>query len=426
MTNQIEHDDSATLLICTVGGSPEPIVASLLHWQPLRVRFVHTPQTKGDIDAKIIPKAREEGVELDRGRYELFELPDGQDLASCLERLRRLTSEVDSWIARGADSRVVVDFTGGTKCMSAAMTLQARRWPCLFSYVGGGERTKDGVGVVVSGTERIILQTNPWDALGYQAVEDFAVLFDQHAFAAAEKVASVAKTSIVRQYRKRELAVLEQLAKAFEAWDRFDHKSSVATLDGVAKSANDLRAVLGADKGDRVLQTMDRIALHLSELCRAARPSRHDVLDLLANAKRRKDEGRFDDAVARLYRAIEASAQLALKDRHAIESTEKVPLDRVPEPYRTAWAPRAEHGVVALGLQDSYSLLVGLGDRVGLAFAAAELNSPKSPLMARNRSILAHGFDRISAGVFDKLWVAALSLADLEESDLVVFPRLSE
>ncbi|MDR7420418.1 MAG: TIGR02710 family CRISPR-associated CARF protein [Armatimonadota bacterium] len=333
----------STLLICTVGGSPEPIVAALKHWRPVRVRFVHTPQTKGDVEEKIIPEARGEGLDLDAGRYDLFELPDGQDLASCLDRLRQLTPEVTNWLGRGDQFQVVVDYTGGTKCMSAAIALQARRWPCLFSYVGGSERTKDGVGVVVSGTEKVLYQANPWDALGYQAVEDFIVLFDQRAFVAAANVAAGAKTRVSRADRKREFAVLEQLAKAFDAWDRFDHKASKTCLGDVAKSANDLRAVLGSAKGQRVLEAVEWSRSHLEELCRAAPPSRHHVLDLLANAKRRKDEGRVEDAVARLYRAIEAVAQVALKERHGMESTEEIPLDRVPETLRHEWASRAKN-----------------------------------------------------------------------------------
>jgi CRISPR-associated protein (TIGR02710 family) len=402
------------------------VVAALKQWRPLRVRFVHTPQTKGDIDAKIVPAARSEGLDLDPGRYDPFELPDGQDLASCLDRLRQLTPEVGEWVARGPGFQVVVDFTGGTKCMSASIGLQASRWPCLFSYVGGSERTKDGVGVVVSGAEKIVHQANPWDALGHQAVEDFVVLFDQRAFVAAAKVAGVAKTRVSRPDRKREIAVLEQLAKAFDAWDRFDHQSSSATFDNVAKSANDLRAVLGPAQGNQVLDSVRRLANHLGELCRAAPPSRHHVLDLLANAKRRKDEGRVDDAVARLYRTIEAVAQVALKESHGIESTEKVPLDRVPESLRPEWASRAKDGVVALGLQDAYALLASLNDPLGEKFRSAALNGTKSPLAARNRSILAHGFDRVSEGVFDKLWTTALSLAGIEQASLPSFPTLAE
>jgi CRISPR-associated protein (TIGR02710 family) len=416
----------SSLLICTVGGSPEPIVATLKQWRPARVLFVHTPQTRDDIETTVIPKARDEDVALDPGRYDLFELPDGQDLAGCLDHLRSLTPDVTAWAARGAAFQIVVDFTGGTKCMSVALGIQASRWPCMFSYVGGNERTKDGVGVVVSGAEKIVHETNPWDALGYQAVGDYVVLFDQHAFLAAANIASVTMRQVSRPDHKRELAVLEQLAKALDAWDRFNHATSKNLLDGVAKSANDLRAVLGSGRGDRILDGATRLAAHLGQICQATPPSRHHVLDLLSNAKRRKDEGRLDDAVARLYRAIEAMAQVALKDRHGIEGTEKVSLDRVPESLRTQWASRLKDGVVALGLQDAYALLRSLNDPLGQKFNKTDLDGPESPLTARNRSILAHGFDQVSARVFDKLWTAALFLADIMEMDLPSFPSVGE
>ena len=419
-------EQTSTLLVCTVGGSPEPIVASLKTWRPMRVRFVHTPQTKDDVATKVVSKAHEEGVDLDAGRYDLFELPNGQDLEICLDHLRQLTPVVSEWIARGAAFRVVVDFTGGTRCMSAAIAIQASRWPCVFSYVGGNERTKDGVGVVVSGAEKVVHQTNPWDALGHQAVEDYVVLFDQHAFLAAANVATVTMKRVSRPDRKREFAVLKNLAEALYAWDRFDHTTSKNLLDGVAKSANDLRAVFGSAKGERILAGVTRLATHLAEICQAKPPSRHHVLDLLANAKRRKDEGRADDAVARLYRAIEAIAQVALKERHGVESTEKVPLDRVPDALREAWASRANEGIVALGLQDAYQLLAGLNDPVGAKFQSAGLSGKTSPLVARNRSILAHGFERVSDAVFDKLWTSAPSLADVDATSLPSFPTLAQ
>jgi CRISPR-associated protein (TIGR02710 family) len=415
---------TSTLLICTVGGSPEPIVAALKQWRPMRVRFVHTPATKGKI-AEILLKSREEGVDLDAGRYDLLELPDEQDFTSCVEQLRGLTDEVRGWTARGDGCQVVVDITGGTKCMTAALAIQASHWQCLFSYVGGKERTKDGVGIVVSGSEIVRHAQNPWDALGHQAVDDFVVLFDQHAYLAAANVATATMRRVSRPDRKRELSSLEQLAKALEAWDRFDHATSKNLLESVSKSANDLRAALGPTRGDRVLAGAAQLVTHLGQLGEAPPPSRRHVLDLLANAQRRKDEGRFDDAVARLYRALEAIAQVALKEGHGIESTEKVPLEKVPEFLRTTWAARATEGVVALGLQDDYALLEALGDYIGKAFREAGLSDTKSPLVARNRSILAHGFERVKDAVFTKLWTSALSLANVDAASLPSFPELS-
>lgn len=417
-------DRKETFLVCTVGGSPEPVIAALKHWCPVRVCFVHTPETKRDIEEKIVPKVREERVDFDGGRYDLLELPDGQDVASCLERLRRLTPEIEAWLERGSEHQVVVDFTGGTKCMSASIALQASRWPCLFSYVGGTERTKDGVGVVVTGTEKIVRNANPWDALGYRAVEDFVVLFDQRAFSAAAKVASEAKMRASNPSRKREFAVLEQFANAFDAWDRFDHRGAKSELENVWKSINDFREALGAS--DELVHHVERDREELEKMCSASRPSRPLVLDLLANAKRRREEGRFDDAVARLYRAIEAAAQVALKERHGIENTSRTPVERIPESLRPSLAPRAVEGLVALGVQDAYALLASLGDPLGKTFQSQKLDGRESPLVARNQSILAHGFERASEEVVDKLWRAALALLGAEEASLPRFPILGK
>jgi hypothetical protein len=119
-------------------------------------------------------------------------------------------------------------------------------------------------------------------------------------------------------------------------------------------------------------------------------------------------------------------AQVALKEQHGVESTEIVPLDRVPEALRAEWASRTNEGVVKLGLQEAYALLAGLNDPLGAKFQSAGLSGKTSPLVARNRSILAHGFERVSDAVFEKLWTSALSLTDLDAASLPSFPALAE
>jgi CRISPR-associated protein (TIGR02710 family) len=231
---------------------------------------------------------------------------------------------------------------------------------------------------------------------------------------------------MTRDDRKSELSVLEQLAHAFAAWERFDHKGAASAFRNVEKRGNDLRSVLGRDRADRILGDVGRFAAHLGEIHNATPPSRHHVVDLLANAQRRNQEGRIDDAVARLYRAVEAHAQVALRDFHGIASTANVPLDRIPLSLRQQWEPKAREGSVPLGLQDAYALLDALEDQVGKAFMDARLDAAHSPLTARNRSILAHGFDRVSPEVFERLWKATLTLVDCQQTDLPCFPRLGD
>ncbi len=412
------------LLICTVGSRSEPNVVSIKHWQPSRVVFVHSPETKANIDNQILPTLERDDLRLAPGQCEFFEIADKEDFAGCIDQLRELTAEVISWVTRGAGYQVVVDFTGGTKCMSAALAVHATRWPCSFSYVGGDERDRGGVGVVVSGSENVVHSVNPWDALGYQTIEQFLTLFDEYAFGSAARVADEAKRRVSREDRKREFAVLANLAKAFDAWERFDHGKAATMLREVDKQSNDLRAVLGVKKGNTVLRELTRLASHLAKLDGVSGPTRDHIVDLLGNAQRRWREGRFDDAVARLYRAIEATAQLRLAEGYGIKTTEGVPLERLPAALRARWETRAEDGHVRLGLQDAYALLSALGDPLGEEFRKRKLHERESDLSARNRSILAHGFERVSEKVCDKLWRVALDLAGVQEGELPVFPKL--
>jgi CRISPR-associated protein (TIGR02710 family) len=232
--------------------------------------------------------------------------------------------------------------------------------------------------------------------------------------------------NVGEQSRKRELNALKLLAEACDAWDRFDQKSAMTKLQELAKYDNDLRAVFGQSKADEVRTRTHMHLDYLRKLVEGNSPSMLHVADLLANAQRRKAEGRIDDAVARLYRAIESLAQVALAERHQINNTKQVPLDRAPEALRGQWAARAEEGLVFLGVQDAYSLLDALGDELGTKFKQLQLHDrQRSPLTARNQSILAHGFERVSDKVFEQLWNAALQLAQIQEADLPVFPRMA-
>lgn len=419
-------DAMHTFLLCTVGGSPEPIVASLKYWAPRRIVFLPSEQTRGDLAAKVLPLLEREAAPLDPGLYDVVTLPDAQDLSGCVRKLRELTPRVEDWLGRGDEFQVVLDFTGGTKCMSAALALQGRRWRCSFSYVGGTERTKENVGVVVSGKEQIVHAQNPWGALGFQAVEDAMLLFDQGVYDAAAALLQSALRSVGDAAKKREINALQAVAEAYDHWDRFKHKDAMNKLRDAEKGENDFTAMLGGQRAGRLLADVRRHRSLLEIMAeQPPGPTRERVADLIANARRCRRRGRYDDAVARLYRAIEAVAQCRLGGEHQISDTGHVPLDRLPGELRQTWANRLNGGAIFLGLQDDYELLASLGNPLGALFRELDLHDrKKSPLTARNQSILAHGFDAVSPKVFDQLWEAALRLAGLEEGELVQFPTL--
>jgi CRISPR-associated protein (TIGR02710 family) len=385
------------------------------------VLFIHSPDT-GET-ARAITK--ELGL-LPPGSWDLKGVNDEQDFGDCVRQIRSLDDQIEGWLRKGTEYDAVVDFTGGTKCMSAALSLVSRRWPCAFSYVGGTERTRGGTGIVVSGKEETLVTQNPWNALGYQAIEDACLLFDQHAFVPAANLLNEARQAADDDAVKRSLSTFHQLCEGYGLWDRFQHKDAIQRIGNVLKNAADLQAALGSNRSEAVLRSIRQHHQTLQEI--VAQPwSRAMVADLLGNAHRRKHEARYDDGVARLYRAIESLAQLALAERHEIPSTDGVALERIPESLRERWAPRAENGKLLVGLQDAYILLAELGDDEGKLFRQLKLDVPRrSPLTARNQSILAHGFQPVVPVVFDQMWEATMKLGKFSNENLPEFPRLAK
>jgi CRISPR-associated protein (TIGR02710 family) len=414
-----------TLLICTVGGAPEPIVASILAHRPQRIVFAASPETKSTVAERIGPAlaAHESPFVLEPGRFDFAEVSNAQSFAQCVREMRDThVRHVQPWLERGADYQVIVDFTGGTKCMTSALALAARRWNCRFSYVGGTERTKDGVGIVVSGREQIIHGANPWDALGFEAVDQAVLLFNHGDLGAAARLLDEAKQRAGESV-KRGLNTLHQLCEAYDLWDRFQHRDGRTRLQNVLKAPSDL-LVWFPTSAHGLIRAAES---HVQWLDRLPHQSRPFVCDLLGNADRCADRGRYDDAVARLYRVCEAAAQFRLSELQLTEKPDgKILHERVPEPLRTEWAGRVKQGSVTLGLQDDYSLLAAVNDPLGRRFGELALNErDRSPLNDRNNSILAHGQSPLSKRSYANLRDVLLQLLQLQPDEVPQFPVLN-
>jgi CRISPR-associated protein (TIGR02710 family) len=419
-------------LVATVGGAPEPLVASLLHWHPLRVIFIVSRETRSLIEDQIVPLVRVVGwPDFDAGRWESFEITDAQDYSRTFDQLRRLDTRVAEWQRNHRNTEIIADFTGGTKAMSAALALAAGRWPCRVSYVGGTERTKDGVGVVASGKEQIVHAQNPWNTLGILALDEARLLLEKHSFGAAASLLRSALIRVSDPARKDELNAVATLADALADWDRFQHRSALEKLEKLTRHTNNLETALGREAAQRLLQNADHLRSHLKKLINTPSNngqiglSRELIFDLLANAQRRLDEERWDDATARLYRVLEAIAQLQLIG-YGYCDTGSVPVDKLPEPLRTQLQTAADNGVVKLGLQDAWRLLALLNNAVGLKFQKSDLaDRTRSPLTARNQSILAHGFAPVSGTTATNLFDAALQLLGIGKAELPQSPVMT-
>ena len=442
------------LLIASVDDCPEPVIASIYRWRPGRIVFVRSDNSADGID-RILGELKNKGCELSKDQYSEIVLLDASDFAKCVqEMVDGLAAAVAEWCGKDDDFECIVDFTGGTKCMTAALALVARPWPkSSFSYVGANER---GLGEGNGGTPGpIVRSVNPWNALGYQAVEDSVEAFDRHAFSEGSQILKDARDRIPEDsLRKSELNDLAMFMDAYDSWSRSEYAKAFNTFNTCFKNANNIAASLNHTSKKYIANYTGQAISRLSSLKKGSdRPTRELLEDLISDAWRRRHEGRHVDAVARLYRAVEATAQLRMFEKYGIRSTGKVLVSKLPESMRERLGLHSENSTttrrwdliefveslltrtrstgekatgqtVALGLQGSYEFLIQKGDPLGERFKSLGWNGKESPLSMRNNSIAGHGFAPVSSEISDRLWKGTLELAELSEEQVFRFPRL--
>ena len=173
--------------------------------------------------------------------------------------------------------------------------------------MGGSRRTKEGKGVVESGSEKIVVVANPWDALGYQAIEEAVSVFNKGGYAAAAALLDGAVKNADEPSLKRELATLKAVMDGYAAWDRFNHKTAKGKFDDALKNQNDLTSIFKHHVEEWICQVKNH-RTHIEKLVDQTEATRAWVQDLLHNARRRAEEDRYDDACPSISRLRSAGA----------------------------------------------------------------------------------------------------------------------
>ena len=417
-----EEGPMSKAMIISVGGTPEPVVKTLETHGPEFVCFFCSEATVENV-GQIKAMARERGVEV-RNRNVM--VSDPEDLAACYRGALEACDRVES--AGYPPEDVVVDYTGGTKTMSAALVLATVNRGYGFSYVGGTARDKKGQGVVLSGHEVVRTgMTSPWRVFAVEEKRTFAALFNRHLYRAA---AEVMERALVREPSERRLlAALRDLARAYQHWDAFRHAQAKEFLKGAIEGLS-IRLEHVPDPG--LSQTLNGASATLDFLKRLQqdtrgfrRMSRLQVVDLLANAGRRARGGRADDAVGRLYRALELVAQIAFEEAFGCPTGNADP-DRLPEDLRERyrhkyWNPQVS--ACQIPLRAAFEALAAAGRLEGVRFVERAGEFEKI-LYARNHSILAHGFTPVAPDLperFEALIRDAFGIRERVEFPEVLF-----
>lgn len=439
---------SALILSC--GGSPEPLIFCI---EDLKPDFTYFLCSEGSVDiAEDIVKH----CYLHEDQFNLKVVSNHESLEECFAKSREIIQELQKEY-----DNVHVDFTGGTKPMVAGLVLAAIGEKCTYSYVGTENlkgRDKNGLGVVQDGFESIKDQRDPYDVFAVIEFNNGIEFFNKYQYEAAKLNFQEASEKLESEQLKELSQIYVELIEVYERWDKFKNVfGKKLTLNNRLKqildkinNSNNLKNHFEENYPKFTLQIENNIEFLDLKLSKQGRIKPKNVEyylpDLLNNAYRRIEEGKYDDAVARLYRSIELIAQMSLTKQNIIneqnlwanaefsinvldvDSIQDIKVQDTLETFSDYQKAKNNlKNTFRLALKNSYELLESLGSE----FAKDYLNDDEihTNITSRNRSILAHGLQPIDKKKANKLYSQVLTYAKrafpeiVEYMDMADFPK---
>jgi CRISPR-associated protein (TIGR02710 family) len=379
------------VLILTVGTTREPLEVALSEHAPEGVVFLAS-QASHPVAAELL---RDYGASF---RQHTLLLEDAESLLEAYQKALLALRKALEWEAKA----IVADLTGGTKPMAAGLTLALTGRGVVFSYVGG-ERRDPETGRVLSGHERLRLLEDPTARFGLREWAGFTRAWNALNLGMALSELEGLLSRPLSPSEARFYRAMQGVVEGLMEWDRFRHREALNRLSAHLPVALAVAEAWGHGSKVRVLKGLEALLPHLQSIVEAGEKPTFPLLqDLLANAERRAALGRFDDALARLYRALELAVEADLQERLGIALKDpKTWPEGFPESLRERiMKPR---GLMEL-LEAAFDLDLAFGQRGTLAQRLyGEKNRLQALLQKRHGSILAHGTRPVEREDYERL-----------------------
>jgi CRISPR-associated protein (TIGR02710 family) len=306
------------ILICTVGGSHQPIVSAITEQHPDYVIFICTGQDPatgqqgsvlqitgqgmcikanyGDAKPTLPSIPVQAGLQQEQYRVQ-------STLADNLDQIYLdCSNAIQSALTDHPGAKLIADYTGGTKSMSAGLVMAVLEHQEIGLQLMIGSRSD--LIKVQDGSQYSAL-ANIEQLRFERLLAPYRQAWTRYAYSEAE-----AGLKLIRPPHNTDLrgkyTRFRELSRAFAEWDNFNHDGAQQILLHYTKQLGPLAPQL---------QSIALLNSKKPELREAAK-----LFDLYLNAQRRAAQGRYDDAIARVYRLIEWSAQWLLKVHCGIET----------------------------------------------------------------------------------------------------------
>lgn len=327
--------------------------------------------------------------------FEFIHLEQIDDFKIYFEAFKRKIQELDGY-------KIIIDYTSGTKTMTMSAAFASMLYRKNLYFVGG-ERED---GVVIRGTEKIISQ-NLYPIYDDLMISKIKELFNTNRFDAGK--------SLLEDITKAKKDTYANLFDAYYYFDNVDYNKAnkyFITKEFIAEWP-ELKKQFSLNA---------KALYHLNKEDSAMRPF-YIPGSLINNARRRAEETKYDDAIARLYRSLELIAQIKLNE-YGIDTSD-VELDilnkhGVEQEFKPDFS-----GKIKLSLVQDYELLNNLGDDLG-EFYIKNKDEFLATISSRNNSILAHGLNSQTEKQYVKFRDLILKFASVLNPEMDVYIHETE
>jgi CRISPR-associated protein (TIGR02710 family) len=379
------------ILIITVGGSDEPIVNAIKDLRD-EIEFIYFICSGGKGKTASSPTIDGEGKVIEvkkeikcphcekiiqqeerrecilkqsgyKGKYKKIEIENPDNFKEVYEKTSLAISE-----AKKQGKEIICDFTGGTKTMSSVLAMLSVLDFETTPFLTIGIRRDIIKTMGVSHPEALDVDSARTDFVLKIVDELISKYLYFPASLILKRLLHYGFKWEIKENMRKKLALCE----IFYMWDSFNYEEA---LENLKNYGNEYQQYI-----NYLLKLLDR----------TKNSGYEKVFDLISNAERQACNGFYDNAVARIYRAVELFAQIRLKKEYDIDTSSlQNSLDKIKN--KDKWlSKRNDKGEIKIGLKDAYELLEELEDPVGSIYKN-EKNKFIDILNLRNFSKLAHG-----------------------------------
>lgn len=402
-------------IVLSVGQTYEPLVFTLKLFEPEKVLFLHTAESKTQIDDIF------DFIELKPSQFSMREV-DKNDMIPTYKAIK------DAFVRWGRPSDVCIDFTGGTKAMSAGCAMAGSMIGARLIYVANDNYHKE-LRRPIPGSEFMEILPNPHAVFGeldrYKLFENFK----RGNFFSAHQLA-IETIKYITLDAKSEFELWRDLAQAYDYYDLMHFDKALIKMEQVQNQLEKIKAApsmpkikSGAEEqisafveSLRILSNLDGDPKKQMDLLNDLELVTNLTFAFFESAQRQYSNSKYDAATLLLYRILELISQRRL----AMNGIR--PADPMPSQYKVADMDEFLEGTRKLrrslygedaqaidltekiSLMNGYVILAALGDSIIDGKPVDYLKQINEKSSVRNSCILTHGFSSITAKATESLF----------------------